>query len=274
MRGRIEGKVALVMGAGSVGDIAAKDDSIDGWGNGKAAAVLYAREGAKVYAVDIRLEAAQDTKSIIDREGGICEVDQADVTKSDQVKSVTEACVAAFGRIDILHNNAGGSAPGGPVEMSEEVWDANMDLNLKSAFLTCKHVLPIMEGQGSGAIVNISSVAGLRCGPGRHMVSYHSSKAGLIQFTCSVAIQYAKKGIRANCVVPGLMETPLVATRVAHQFGGGDVKGTIDRRHASCPTGKMGDAWDVAYASLFLASDEAKYVTATHIIVDGGISAT
>lgn len=274
MSGRVDGKVALVMGAGSVGDIPARAGSIDGWGNGKAAAVLYAQEGAKVYAVDLRLEAAQGTKTIIDQEGGICIADQADVTKSDQVKKVIDACVAAFGRIDILHNNVGGSAPGGPVEMSEEVWDANIDLNLKSAFLTCKHVLPVMENQGSGVIVNISSVAGLRCGAGRHMVSYHSSKAGLIQFTRSVAIQYARKGIRANCVVPGLMETPLVTTRVAHQFGGGDVQGTLERRHAACPTGRMGDAWDVAYASLFLASDEAKYVTATHIIVDGGISAT
>ena len=274
MSGRVEGKVALVMGAGSVGDIDARDDSIEGWGNGKAAAVLYAREGAKVYAVDVRPEAVQDTKTIIDREGGSCIVDRADVTKSDQVKAVVDACVAAYGRIDILHNNAGGSAPGGPVEMSEEVWDANMDVNLKSVFLACKHVLPIMEKQGSGAIVNISSVAGLRVSAGRHMVSYHASKAGLIQFTRAVALQYASKGIRANCVLPGLMETPLVTTRVAHQFGGGDVQGTIDKRHAACPTGKMGDAWDVAYASLYLASDEAKYVTATQIIVDGGISAT
>jgi NAD(P)-dependent dehydrogenase (short-subunit alcohol dehydrogenase family) len=274
MNGRLAGKVALVMGAGSVGDIPAQDGSIAGWGNGKAAAVLYAREGAKVYAVDIRQEAVQDTKAIIDREGGVCLPDQSDATKSDQVKAVTDGCLAAFGRIDILHNNVGGSSPGGPVEMSEEAWDANIDLNLKSAFLTCKHVLPVMERQGYGVIINISSLSGLRCGVGRHMVSYHASKAGLIQFTRSVAIQYAKKGIRANCVVPGMMETPLVINRVAPQFGGGDVQGTIERRHAACPTGKMGDAWDVAYAALFLASDEAKYVTATHIVVDGGLSAT
>lgn len=273
MGGRVEGKVALVLGAGTVGDIPVRDDSIEGWGNGKAAAVLYAREGAKVYAVDIRPQAVQDTKAVIDREGGICIAGQGDATDSDQVRSVTEACLEAFGRIDILHNNVGGSAPGGPVEMPEEVWDANMDLNLKSAFLACKHVLPVMERQGSGVVINISSVAALCCGRSRNMVSYHASKAGLIQFTRSVAIQYARKGIRANCVVPGLMETPLVTQRVAHQFGGGDLKRTIEKRHASCPTGKMGDAWDVAYAALFLASDEAKYVTATYIIVDGGLSA-
>lgn len=274
MSGRVEGKVALVMGAGSIGDTPAREDSIAGWGNGKAAAVLYAREGAKVFAVDMRMEAVEDTRGIIDREGGTCIAGQADATRSDQVKAVTEACLSAFGRIDILHNNVGGSAHGGPVEMPEEVWDANMDQNLKSAFLTCKHVLPVMEDQGSGVIINISSLSALRCSANRHMVSYHASKAGLIQFTRAVAVQYAKKGIRANCVLPGAMETPLVIHRVAPLFAGDDVEGLIARRHASCPTGKMGDAWDVAYAALFLASDEAKYVTGTQIIVDGGVSAT
>jgi NAD(P)-dependent dehydrogenase (short-subunit alcohol dehydrogenase family) len=274
MGGRVEGKVALVMGAGSVGDTPAQPDSIAGWGNGKAAAVLYAREGAKVCAVDIRLEAAEETKSIIDGEGGVCIAAQADATKSDEVKAVVDACLAAFGRIDILHNNVGGSAPGGPVEMSEETWDANIDHNLKSAFLTCKYILPVMERQESGAIVNISSAAAISSNPNRHMVSYHASKAGLIQFTRAVATQYAKKGIRANCVLPGAMETPLVIHRVAKQFAGGDVEGLLERRRAACPMGKAGDAWDTAYAALYLASDEAKFVTATQIIVDGGKSAT
>ena len=264
MGGRLHDKVALVVGAGSVGE---------GWGNGKAAAVLFARQGAKLFAADINLAAAEETRSIIAGEDGICATGAVDATRSDQVLAMVEACIDAFGRIDILHNNVGGSEPGGPVEMSEEVWDANIDLNLKSAFLTCKHVLPVMQRQGGGAIVNVSSVAGLRTTAGRPMVAYHSSKAALIQFTRAVATQYAKQGIRANCVVPGLMNTPLVVHRIARQYGGGKLQETIDRRNAACPTGKMGDAWDVAYAALYLASDEAKYVTATQIVVDGGLTA-
>ena len=263
MTGRLRDKVVLVVGAGSVGA---------GWGNGKAAAVLFAREGASVFAVAARIEAAEETGAIIAAEGGACRAYAADATDSDQVRGMVEACVAAHGRIDVLHNNVGGSVPGGPVEMSEPVWDANMDLNLKSVFLTCKHVLPVMERAGRGAIVNVSSVAGLRW-LDRPMVAYQASKAGLIQFTRAVALQYAAQGIRANCVVPGLMNTPLVKARIADQYGGGDAERTIAERHAQCPMGHMGDAWDVAHAALFLASDEAKYVTATEIVVDGGLTA-
>ena len=273
MAGRLSGKVAFVMGAGSVGDTPTSEDSPTCWGNGRAVAVLYAREGAKVYAVDLYRNAAEVTKGIIDKEGGDCIADQADATQADQVKAVIDACFDAFGRIDILHNNVGGSSIGGPVEMGEETWDTNIEMNLKSVFLTCKYILPIMERQGGGAIVNISSVAALCCGLGRDMISYHTAKAGLLQFTRAVAIQYAKMGIRANCVVPGLMNTPLVSYRLAAQYRKGNVKALIKQRDAKCPTGKMGDAWDVAYASLFLASDEAKYITATEIIVDGGLTA-
>ncbi len=263
MPGRLQDKVALVAGAGSVGP---------GWGNGKAVAVLFAREGAKVFAVDINREAALETSEIIRGEGGESESHAADVTKTDQVRSLVEACVSRFGRIDILQNNVGGSAPGGPVEMSEEEWDVQINYNLKGAFLTCKHVLPVMERQGSGAIVNVSSVAGIRY-LGRNMAAYHTAKAGLIQFTRVTAMQYVKKGIRCNCVIPGLMNTPLIAHRIAEQYGSGDVDEMIRQRDSDCPMGKMGDAWDVAYASLYLASDEAKYVTATELIVDGGLSA-
>ena len=271
MTGRLADKVAFVMGAGSVGDAAPDLDTC--WGNGRAVAVLFAREGAKIYAVDIDRNAVERTKAIIDGEGGTCVVDQADATSESQVKAVVDACVAAFGRIDILQNNVGGSAIGGPVEMDTETWHANIDMNLKSAFLTCKYILPLMEKQGKGAIVNISSVAAICCGLGRNMISYHASKAGLIQFTKAVAIQYAKSGIRANCVLPGLMHTPLVSQRLAAQYGKGNLEQLIKQRDEKCPTGKMGDAWDVAYASLFLASDEAKYVTATQIVVDGGLTA-
>lgn len=261
---RLRDKVALVVGAGSVGE---------GWGNGKAAAVLYAREGAEVFAADVNRAAAEATRSIIEGEGGNCVTGTVDAIDSASVKAMVDDCRAQFGRIDVLHNNVGGSEPGGPVEMAEEVFDANMDLNLKSAFLTCKHVLPLMQAQGGGAVVNISSVAGIRCIAGRNMVAYHASKAALIQFTRAVAIQYVRDGIRANCVLPGLMNTPLVTHRVARQYNAGEVERTIAERDAMCPTGKMGDAWDVAHAALFLASDEARYVTATELIVDGGLTA-
>ncbi|MDP6515071.1 MAG: SDR family oxidoreductase [Alphaproteobacteria bacterium] len=264
MTDRLRDKVALVVGAGSVGE---------GLGNGKAAAMLFAREGAKIFAVDVDSDAAAETKAIIECEGGICATHQADATSAASVAAMVAACLARFERIDILHNNVGGSVPGGPVDMGEEAWDANIDLNLKTVFLSCKFVIPVMERQGGGAIVNISSVAGLRSMGGRAMVAYQASKAGLIQFSRAVAIQYAKAGIRSNCVVPGLMNTPLVAHRIVGQYGGGKLAETIAQRDAMCPTGKMGDAWDVAYAALYLASDEAKYVTATEILVDGGLTA-
>lgn len=263
MAGRVAGKVALVMGAGSVGE---------GWGNGKAAAVLYAREGAKVVAVDVDLAAAEVTRALIADEGGECLAVQADATKAGDVSATVNACVDAFGRLDILHNNVGGSVPGGPVEMTEEVWDANIAFNLKSVFLSCKYALPIMESQGAGAIVNISSVAGFTY-YGSDLIAYKAAKSGLVQFTRGVAMQYARKGIRANSVIPGLMNTPLVLKRVVGQYGGGDAEATIARRDAMCPMGHMGDAWDVAYAALYLASDEAKYVTAAEIFVDGGFRA-
>ncbi len=263
MNPRLQDKVVLVAGAGSVGP---------GWGNGKAAAALFAREGAKVFAVDINRAAADETRDIIRSEGGVCESYQADVTKAEQVRAMVDACVGRFGRVDILQNNVGGSVPGGVVEMPEEEWDAQMQFNLKSAFLTCKYVIPVMERQGRGAIVNVSSIAGVQY-LGRDMAAYYTAKAGLLQFTKATAMRYVKQGIRCNCVIPGLMHTPLVAHRIADQYGDGNVGEAIAKRDAMCPAGKMGDAWDVAYASLYLASDEAKYVTATEILVDGGLSA-
>ena len=263
MNNRLKDKVALVAGAGSVGP---------GWGNGKATAVLFAREGAKVFAVDINPTAADETRDIIRSEGGICESYQADVTNAEQVRAMVETCTGHFGRIDILQNNVGGSAPGGVVEMPEEEWDAQMQFNLKSVFLTSKYVLPVMEKQGRGAIVNVSSIAAVQY-LGRDMAAYYAAKAGLLQLTKATAMRYVKQGIRCNCVIPGLMHTPLVAHRIADQYGSGDVEQAVAQRDAMCPSGKMGDAWDVAYASLYLASDEARYVTATELLVDGGLSA-
>ncbi len=261
------GKVAIVSGAGSVGP---------GWGNGKATATLLARQGASVFLLDINDAAVAETKSIIEGEGGTCATHRCDMMVAADVAEMVQACIDRFKRIDILVNNVGGSAPGDPVSMSEEVWDRQIDFNLKTAFLGCKYVIPMMLEQGKGAIVNIASVAGLRndFGSGRSHVGYSASKAGVIQLSRSVAGTYAKKGIRVNTVIPGLMHTPLVETRLAKTVAGNDVTKLIAARNAAVPMGKMGDAWDVAHAVLFLASDEAKFITGTEIIVDGGSSAT
>jgi NAD(P)-dependent dehydrogenase (short-subunit alcohol dehydrogenase family) len=260
----LAGKVAFVTGAGSVGP---------GWGNGKATAVLMARRGASVFAIDIVADAAEETRRIIAEEGGICAIHACDMLDAASVRGAVEACMRRFGRIDVLVNNVGGSHPGDPASMPEEVWDRQIDLNLKTAFLGCKHVLPVMEAQGSGAIVNISSVAGLRMSGDRSHVAYSASKAGIIGLSKSVALAYAKKGIRCNTVVPGLMHTPLVEHRLVRQLGADDAQTLIAQRHAKVPMGHMGTGWDVAHAVLFLASDEAKYVTATEIVVDGGLTA-
>jgi NAD(P)-dependent dehydrogenase (short-subunit alcohol dehydrogenase family) len=259
---RLEGKVALVTGSGSIGP---------GWGNGKAIAVLFARQGAKVVGADLNALAAEETRTIIEREGGTAVAVPCDVTDVTAVKRLIAHCIDRFGRIDLLVNNVGRSEPGGPVELDEETWDAQMVLNLKSAFLTCKEVLPIMERQGGGAIVNISSVAGLRY-IGKPQVAYSAGKAALMQFTKTTAVLYAARGIRLNCVVPGLMFTPLVR-RLADRYAGGELEGFIAHRNQQVPMGGMGDAWDVAHAALFLASDEAKYVTGTELVVDGGLTA-
>lgn len=263
MAGRLENKVALVVGAGSVGD---------GWSNGRAAAVLFAREGAKIVAADINLDSAAETVALIEKEGGVALAHKVDATNSTQVAAMISGCVEHFGRLDILHNNVGGSIPGGPVEIAEADWTANLTFNLTTAFLTCKHALPVMVSQGGGAIVNVTSVAGLTF-VDRPLVSYQAAKAGLIQFSRAVAVEYADKGIRCNCVAPGMMDTPLVRHRLIDKNDPARADAIIARRHASSPMGHMGDAWDVAYAALYLASDEARYVTATEIVVDGGLTA-
>ncbi|HEY4040637.1 MAG TPA: SDR family NAD(P)-dependent oxidoreductase [Rhodopila sp.] len=265
------GKVAIVAGAGSVGP---SGSSI--WGNGKTTAVLLARQGAPVFLIDIDEPAMTETRGIIEGEGGTCAVHRCDMMIADEVQAMVQACVNRFNRIDVLVNNVGGSAPGDPVSMTEEVWDRQIDFNLKTAFLGCKYVLPVMLEQGKGVIVNIASVAGMRNDfmSGRSHVGYSAAKAGVIQLSRSVAGTYAKKGIRVNTVVPGLMHTPLVEYRLARSVGGNDPQKLIEARNAAVPMGHMGDAWDVAHAVLFLASDEARFITAAEIIVDGGSSAT
>ncbi|MGH7154167.1 MAG: SDR family NAD(P)-dependent oxidoreductase [Acetobacteraceae bacterium] len=259
------GKVAIVTGAGSVGP---------GWGNGKATATLLARQGAAVLLVDIDEPAAQETRAIIETEGNRCAVHRCDMLRPDQVQAMVQACLDRFSRIDILVNNVGGSAPGDPVTMPEEVWDRQIDFNLKTVFLGCKYVVPVMQAQKQGAIVNISSVAGLRNDGrgGRQHVAYSASKAAVIQFSRATAGAFVKHGIRCNTVVPGLMHTPLVEQRLAKTVAGGDAQALIASRNARCPMGRMGTAWDVAHAVLFLASDEANYITGAEIVVDGGLT--
>jgi NAD(P)-dependent dehydrogenase (short-subunit alcohol dehydrogenase family) len=259
------GKVAIVTGAGSVGP---------GWGNGRATAVLLARQGASVFLIDINQAAAAETQATIEAEGGTCATHVCDMMQSADVAEMVQACVDRFRRIDVLVNNVGGSAPGDPVSMTEAVWDRQIDFNLKTAFLGCKHVIPVMLEQGRGAIVNIASVAGMRndFASGRSHVGYSASKAGVIQLSRSIAGTYAKKGIRVNTVVPGLMHTPLVEVRLARTVAGNDLQALIDARNAAVPMGHMGTGWDVAHAVLFLASDEAGYITGTEIVVDGGLT--
>jgi NAD(P)-dependent dehydrogenase (short-subunit alcohol dehydrogenase family) len=263
MPGRLQDKVALVTGAGCIGP---------GWGNGRAMAVLFAREGAKVFAVDRSNEAMKETLDRARDAGGTIDPYECDVTDNVAVAAMIAACVAAHGRIDVMINNVGGSAAGGPVELSEDAWDAQIDYNLKSVFLGCKHVIPVMECQGGGVIVNVASTSGLRW-TGSAQVGYAASKAGVISFSRVVAVQYAAKGIRVNTVVPGQLHTPMVEARLARQRTGGDVEALLKSRVERIPLGFMGDGRDTANAALFLASDEARFITGTEIVVDGGMVA-
>ncbi|MEZ5931964.1 MAG: SDR family NAD(P)-dependent oxidoreductase [Alphaproteobacteria bacterium] len=262
MAGRLDGKVAIVTGAGCVGP---------GWGNGRAACVRFAEEGAKVFAVDLDPQAMAETLERTRAAGGEIEPHGCDVTDLAAVEAMVRACYTRYGRLDILVNNVGGSARGGPVEMDEAGWDRQMDLNLKSVYLTCRSVLPILAGQGSGAIVNTASTSGIRW-TGSAQSAYAASKAAIIQFSRVVAVEYAPRGVRVNTVVPGQLHTPMVEARLAAQRAGGDVEALLKQRLARIPLGFMGDGRDTANAALFLASDEARFITGTEIVVDGGMT--
>jgi NAD(P)-dependent dehydrogenase (short-subunit alcohol dehydrogenase family) len=264
MGDRLRGKVALITGAGSIGP---------GWGNGKATSVLFAREGASIFAVDLDQGAAEETRRLIEAEGGVCRTHAADVASAGPVQAMVDACVQAFGRIDVLINNVGIARTGGIVTTEEADWDLVSDVNLKSIYLVCKHVVPHMERQGKGAIVNIASVAAHRW-TGINYASYYATKGGVVALSRGIALELAGKGIRCNSVSPGLMNTPMVHHGLTAAYGEeGDVQDLIAVRDAQCPMGHMGDAWDTAHACLFLASEEAKYVTAHDLVVDGGITA-
>ncbi|MBW8639975.1 SDR family oxidoreductase [Hoeflea sp. WL0058] len=262
MSGRLEGKVAIVTGAGCVGP---------GWGNGRAACVRFAEEGARIFAVDLKADTMEETLERVRDAGGEIEPHLCDVTDRGSVEAMVAAGIARYGQVDILVNNVGGSARGGPVDMEEEVWDRQVDFNLKSVYLTCRAVLPHMSERGNGAIVNTSSTSGLRW-TGAAQSAYAATKAAVIQFSRVVAVEYAPKGVRVNTVVPGQLHTPMVEARLAGQRAGGDVDALLAARLKRIPLGFMGDGRDTANAALFLASDEARFITGTEIVVDGGMT--
>jgi NAD(P)-dependent dehydrogenase (short-subunit alcohol dehydrogenase family) len=257
---RLLDRVALVFGAGSAGP---------GWGNGKAAAVQYAREGAAVICVDIDTAAAEQTASLITDEGGTSIALTGDVASSDSIKRVVAATESRFGTIDILHNNVGITDMGPLEDVSDARWQRVVDINLTGVFYTCRAVLPGMKARRRGAIVNISSLAGATINRYPYF-SYNASKAGLNHFTRAIAIQYAPFGIRANVIMPGVMDTPLIHKQIAGQYA--STEDMIAARNAMSPTGQMGDAWDVARAAAFLASDDAAYINGVCLPVDGGLS--
>ncbi|GME34104.1 oxidoreductase ucpA [Neofusicoccum parvum] len=262
----LKGKVALIIGLGQT--------STDGWGIGAACAVLFARQGAVIFGGNRSVESTAKTRRTIEGEGGTCDIVATDATSAESVKALVDACMAKHGRIDIFLANVGRSEPGCPATMSEETWDAQVDINLKSVFLGCHYVLPVMEKQeAGGSIVCISSIAGMRY-IGKPQVGYSATKAAILQFVKATAVIYAQRGVRLNAVVPGLMDTPYtksLASRFPKEGGYDEFK---RMRNSQVPAGVMGDAWDVANTALFLAADEAKYITGQKIVVDGGITSS
>lgn len=257
---QLEGRTALVFGAGFKGD---------GWSNGKAAAVAYARAGAVVACVDIDLDAARATAGVIEAEGHRAIAIHADVTQLASVQAATAAAIEQMGAVDILHNNVGATHMGGPVELDERTYQLSMELNVGSVFRTVKAVVPHMLQRQRGVIINISSLASLRW-TGYPYFAYSVSKAAVNQATVAIAMQYARQGIRANCVVPGAIDTPLIYRQIAAQYA--SVEQMIEARNRMVPLGRMGDPWDVANAAVFLASDQAKFITGVCLPVDGGQS--
>src|SRR5438874_4353022 len=232
---RLKGKIAVVVGAGSIGP---------GWGNGKATAVTFAREGAQVFCVDRNAAAAEETVKIIASEGGDATAFTADVSRGAEVEAMVEACLSSYGRIDVLDNNVGIAEMGSIVEVSEAEWDRVFAVNLKSAFLAMKHAIPVMQKQGGGSIINISSIASIRH-LGISYVSYGTSKAAMNMMTRTTAVQFARDHVRVNCILPGLMKTPMVehSAGLASSYSAGDVEAMWRARDAQVPMGPVGDGW-------------------------------
>ena len=258
----LTGKIALVTGMGG---------PVDALGNGKAIAILLAKQGAVIEGTDLNEEAGANTVAAIDDAGGTAYCSVVNATDQTAVEEWVLACAEKHGRIDILVNNVGQSEPGGPASMTAATWQAQIALNLDAAFYAMQAALPHMTAAQSGSIINISSIAGQRY-IGKPQVGYAAAKAGLMQLTKATAVIHAKDNVRVNCVVPGLMHTPMLK-RMAEKYAGGDLDGFIAKRNAMVPMRRMGNAQDVANAVLFLAADESSYITASNIIVDGGITA-
>ena len=255
VRLRLEHKVAIVTGAGS---------RAPGIGNGRAAAILFAREGAKVLLVDRHAAAAEETLAAIREAGGEAEVCAGDVVSAADCRAMVERAVGRWGRLDILENNVGIEGPGSVVSVTEEEWDRVMAVNVKSMMLASKYAVPAMAVGGGGSIINISSINAFRP---RGLTPYSASKGAVIALTRAMAIDHAKDGIRVNCIAPGPMYTPMA-------FGGGMSDAARERRRRASPLGVEGTGWDVGYAALFLASEEARYITGVVLPVDGGIALT
>lgn len=261
---RLANKVAVVVGAGQAEG--------QGVGNGRAAALLFARHGARVACIDQSLEAAQQTAQLINSEGYFAQAFSADVTDESSLKTMVRSVINEFKKIDVLHNNVGVSIAGGDAileELTEEAFDRVFAINLRGMMMTCKHIVPLMQAQSSGSIINISSTAVNDMYP---FAAYKASKAGVVAFTEQLAYRYAADNVRANVILPGLIDTPMAVDTRARQWG--QPRGEIAAaRDARVPLGrKMGSAWDVANAALFLASEEAKFITGVTLPVDGGAS--
>jgi NAD(P)-dependent dehydrogenase (short-subunit alcohol dehydrogenase family) len=258
--GRVEGKVAIVTGAGSVPG--------PGFGTGKAIAIALAREGAKLVLVDLFPERAEETKAAIEAEGGEAIVVKADCTKWRDCADMVLKALDAYDRVDILVNNLGLASPGTVTEMYERDWDRVFDINLRTVFLCCKYTIPVMLAQGAGSVINLSSISAQR--PGR-TVAYTAAKAGVEAMTFDMAYAYGRKGVRVNCVLPGNIVTP-IATNVLKAFPGHER--LMKMRELGGMLGIPGDAWDIAHAVVYLASDEARYITGVTLPVDAGVLRT
>ncbi len=262
---RLAGKIALVTGAGSMKG---------GMGNGKATAIRLAQEGAAIAALDLDQNAAEETCALIRQEGGRAIALAADVTQEDQVQASIAQCLSEFGQIDILQNNVGILKTGGAMDSTVDDWDTLVNVNMKAVFLPTKHVLPHFVDRGAGVVTNISSIAGLRY-LGTPYIGYNATKGSIISFTRNLAAEMAPHGVRANAILPGFIDTPM-ARDITEQNT--DDPSSIDwdaldkQRAARIPLGRVGTPWDVANAAVFLASDEASYITGTEITVDGGVS--
>jgi len=263
---RLADKTAIIVGAGQ--------GPGEGMGNGRATALVFAREGAKVLAVDNNLASAEETAAAVEKEGGTCIAFAADVTKEATLQAAVAEAMRLWSRIDILHNNVGVSLAGGdadPLQITEEAFDRVSAINLRGVVMTCKHVLPIMRQQRAGSIISISSSAAWLAN--YPLVAYKTTKAGMIAYTEQLAWQNAEFGVRANVILPGLMDTPMAVDTRARTWGKPRAE-VAAMRDAKVPLRRrMGTAWDVAHAALFLASDEARFITGVVLPVDGGQSA-